>query len=91
MADGLPRSVGEAGHRVRDGGRKCHDVAEERVLRPVEPDDEGGVDPGLGRDPAQRRAVIAELGELTARCLGDRLTRRRGAWPASASLRADLV
>jgi hypothetical protein len=66
-SDGLPRSVGQTRDRLRDHGGQGHDVAEEPVLRAVEADDEARVDARLARDAAHRRALVAELGELTAR------------------------
>jgi hypothetical protein len=43
--------------------------------------DEGGVDVRLGGDGANRRALEAQLGELTACGLGDRLAGRALAAP----------
>ena len=51
---------GQSGHRLCDCGREGHDLSEERVLRAVEPRDEGNVDAGRGCDPAQRGAVVAD-------------------------------
>ncbi len=49
---------------------------------------EGGVHARFGRDPTDRGPVVAELGELVSRRVGDRLTGSARARPAPGSLSA---
>lgn len=75
LADRSPVPFEQARHHVRRPKWQLDDGHEQALLGAVEVGYEPRIDARLERDPAQRGAVIAQVGELSARCSKDRPAR----------------
>ena len=84
-----------AGQDLTRRHRQLQRLGEQRLLRPEVVDDEGGIDRRARRDVADRRAVVAVLGERRARGLQDAVARggvaRAAAAPAAAASRGSAA